>query len=129
VTPRWRRVSALVAGAVVAAVIGFTIRQPVGDSTQRGAPTDESADAGFARDMSVHHAQAVAMADIIRFRSDNPALVTLATDIALTQQHQLGRFAGWLDQWALRPTSTRPAMSWAADHNQGVDHAMPGMVT
>jgi len=34
-------------------------------------PSDTSVDAGFARDMSVHHAQAVEMADSVRGRSDN----------------------------------------------------------
>ena len=35
-------------------------------------PSDQSPEAGFARDMSVHHAQAVELAFIVRDRTDDP---------------------------------------------------------
>lgn len=75
-------------------------------------PGDTSAEAGFARDMSVHHAQAVAMAELIRLRTDDEELRLLATDIALTQQAQIGRISGWLDIWGLNPTGSEPPMTW-----------------
>lgn len=87
-------------------------------------PADASAEAGFARDMSAHHAQAVEMAELIRPRSDDPDLRQLATDIVLTQQGQIGRISGWLDAWGLRPTGTQPAMAW-----MGMGEPMPGMAT
>ena len=53
-------------------------------------PGDGSPEAGFARDMIVHHAQAVEMAEIVRDRTENEEIRILATDIALTQQAQMG---------------------------------------
>lgn len=75
-------------------------------------PSDDSAEAGFPRDMSVHHAQAVEMAELIRPRTEDDALRQLATDIVLTQQAQIGRISGWLDVWGLRATGTQPPMAW-----------------
>jgi hypothetical protein len=80
-------------------------------------PGDTSVEAGFARDMSVHHAQAVAMAEAIRDRTTDPDLKLLATDIALGQQGQIGRMSGWLDEWGLNPTSTATPMAWIRSDN------------
>jgi uncharacterized protein (DUF305 family) len=49
-------------------------------------PGDDSAEAGFARDMMVHHAQAVEMAEIVRDKTESDDVRILASDIALTQQ-------------------------------------------
>ena len=53
-------------------------------------PGDDSAEAGFARDMIVHHAQAVQMAEIVRDKTQSDDMGLLATDIAPTQQAQIG---------------------------------------
>lgn len=92
-------------------------------------PANNSAEAGFVRDMSTHHAQAVSMADAIRSRTQDPLLAALATDIVLTQQSQIGRFSGWLDQWGLPITSLDAPMSWAQEHTAMDMEAMPGMAT
>jgi hypothetical protein len=55
-------------------------------------PSDTSAEVGFARDMSVHHGQAVEMAFIIRDRTDDPDIRLLAYDIINTQRAQIGMF-------------------------------------
>lgn len=89
-------------------------------------PADGSAVAGFARDMSAHHAQAVEMAEIVRDRTEDPEIRTLAKDIALTQQAQIGRMQGWLSVWGLPPTGVEPAMSWMGDPPEG---RMPGMAS
>jgi uncharacterized protein (DUF305 family) len=89
-------------------------------------PGEGSAEAGFARDMTVHHAQAVEMAEIVRDRTDSEQMRTLATDIALTQQAQIGQMQGWLDVWGLYPTGTEPAMAWMGHPMKGL---MPGMAT
>jgi len=39
------------------------------------APGDDSAEAGFARDMIVHHGQAVQMAEIVRGRTTSTTVV------------------------------------------------------
>lgn len=106
--------------------------------TRSDPPTDDSAEAGFARDMSQHHAQAVEMALIIRDKTENEDIRVLATDIILTQQAQLGIMRGWLDAWNLPPNSADEPMAWMEDQ-EGHDHAamemdgddalMPGMAT
>ncbi len=89
-------------------------------------PGDGSAEAGFARDMSVHHAQAVEMAEIVRERTESEEVKILATDIVLTQQAQIGMMQGWLDVWGLPATSTEPAMAWMGHPTEG---RMPGMAS
>lgn len=88
------------------------------------SPADNSPEAGFARDMSVHHAQAVEMALIVRDRTRDPELRALATDIMLTQQAQGGQMQGWLDAWRLGATGGQPAMAWMGSPVPGL---MPGM--
>lgn len=87
-------------------------------------PGNTSAEAGFARDMMVHHAQAVEMADIVRDRTENERIKTLATDIALTQQAQIGQMQGWLNLWDLPVVGPEPAMAWMGMSQDGM---MPSM--
>jgi uncharacterized protein (DUF305 family) len=47
-------------------------------------PADDSPEAAFARDMMVHHAQAVQMAEIVRFKTESEDVRVLASDISLT---------------------------------------------
>ncbi|QIN85518.1 DUF305 domain-containing protein (plasmid) [Rubrobacter tropicus] len=89
-------------------------------------PADDSAEAGFARDMSVHHAQAVEMAEIVRDKTESDEIRVLASDVALTQQGQIGQMQGWLDVWGLPATGTEPAMAWMGMPTQG---RMPGMAS
>ena len=78
----------------------------------RGPATD-SAEAGFARDMQVHHAQAIEMAMEIYRTTDDPELRMLAYDIATGQAGQRGEMFDWLVQWGL-PQSGGPMMAWMA---------------
>jgi uncharacterized protein (DUF305 family) len=89
-------------------------------------PGNDSAEAGFARDMMVHHAQAVEMAEIVRDKTHNDDLRILASDISLTQQAQIGIMQGWLQAWGLQITGTEPAMAWMGHPTEG---RMPGMAT
>ncbi|WJK42898.1 DUF305 domain-containing protein [Solwaraspora sp. WMMA2056] len=93
-------------------------------------PGENSAEAGFARDMSRHHAQAVEMAMIAYAKGQDPAIRQLGYDMALTQQAQIGHMQRWLQEWNLLPTGSRPAMEWMPD-GVGVDAngLMPGMAT
>jgi len=99
-------VSALVVGACVLAGVVILL------AWRSGSPADESADAGFARDMATHHAQAAEMAFVVRDASTDPRLRALAYDIIVTQTAQRGVFMGWLQQWGLPQASTRPRMAW-----------------
>jgi uncharacterized protein (DUF305 family) len=112
-------VAASVAMALIATVAVLVDRQ-------LRLPGEESAEAGFARDMAVHHAQAVEMAELIRTRTDNPEVRTLAVDISLGQQAQIGRMHGWLDVWGLPVTGRTPAMTWMG---MPTEELMPGMAT
>jgi uncharacterized protein (DUF305 family) len=89
-------------------------------------PAEDSAEAGFARDMAVHHAQAVEMAELVRDRAERDGVRTLAVDIALTQQAQIGRLHGWLDAWGLPITGTGRPMAWTGRAGDG---GMPGLAT
>ncbi|WP_371779553.1 DUF305 domain-containing protein [Streptosporangium subroseum] len=88
-------------------------------------PTDTSPEAGFARDMATHHAQAVEMAFIARDGSTDESLRRLAYDIIITQTAQRGIFTGWLQQWGLNQTGERPEMAWMTGHSHGVTAAAP----
>lgn len=73
-------------------------------------PAEDGVEATFARDMQAHHSQAVAMALPLRDRSTDPNLRTLALDIMLTQQAQIGQMQGWLATWGLPMSGTEPPM-------------------
>ena len=89
-------------------------------------PGNDSAEAGFARDMIVHHGQAVQMAEIVRDRTQSDAMRLIAADISLTQQGQIGIMQGWLQVWGLSITGEEPAMAWMGHPTYGL---MPGMAT
>jgi len=110
-------VLALLAAASAGATAVLLVSRPPGDS---------SAEAGFARDMMVHHAQAVQMAEIVRDKTQSDDIRLLASDIALTQQAQIGIMQGWLQAWGLSITGTEPAMAWMG---HPMDGPMPGMAT
>ncbi|MFF0158214.1 DUF305 domain-containing protein [Streptomyces sp. NPDC005263] len=119
-----------VAGVLVAAgAISYAVAE---DGSSDSVPAAESADAGFARDMAVHHQQAVEMSYIVRDRTDDEEVRRLAYDIAQTQANQRGMLLGWLDLWGLPKVSADPPMTWMGmgDMATGKDGAlMPGMAT
>jgi len=116
--------SALTAIALLA--IGFG----AGLLTRPGTPGDDSADAGFARDMSTHHAQAVEMGMIAFQKASLPEVRTLGGDIALTQKGQIGVMSTWLKDWGLDVNTTRAPMSWMPNGQaELVNNLMPGMAT
>ena len=95
-------------------------------------PSDTSAEAGFARDMSSHHAQAVELGMIDYQRGSDQEVRVLAGDVATTQQAQIGIMQTWLKEWGLQPTGELPRMSWMpADMRGAMDSGgrMPGMAS
>ncbi len=122
---------AAAAALVAAGAITYAVAEDGGGSGPK-TPTAESADAGFARDMAVHHQQAVEMSYIVRDRTKNEEVRRLAYDIAQTQANQRGMLLGWLDLWELPKVSAEPPMTWMGmgDMASGKDGAlMPGMAT
>ena len=112
-------------------------------SPVEATPSSTSAAAGFARDMQVHHDQGVELAFLIRDRTDDEELRSLAYDIAIAQANQSGQMLSWLNVWNLPQASPEPSMTWmsrppltgATDHHgkAGTSHsageAMPGLAT
>ena len=88
-------------------------------------PGDRSPEAGFARDMITHHDQAVKMALLIRDRTDDEHMKSMATDMLLTQTNQMGQMAGWLQVWGLPMTGLDPAMTWMGHGGM----SMPGLAS
>nr|WP_267245322.1 DUF305 domain-containing protein [Streptomyces sp. PR69] len=98
---QWAAIAAVVSALLFAgAATIFSAVEGGGDDASR-TPSTDSADAGFARDMSVHHQQAVEMSFIVRDRTDDEDVRRLAYDIANTQANQRGMMLGWLDLWGL----------------------------
>jgi uncharacterized protein (DUF305 family) len=115
---------------VAAGAITYAVAEDEGPDTT--VPSADSADAGFARDMAVHHQQAVEMAYIVRDRTTDEEVRRLAYDIAQTQANQRGMLLGWLDLWGLPKVSSDAPMTWMgmggmADGKDGA--LMPGMAT
>lgn len=129
---------------IVVAVVAFSVGRL--STLTEPTPTTASAEAGFARDMQVHHLQGVELSMIVRDATDDPEVRLLGYDIATTQAQQAGQMYGWLAEWGLSQAGSEPSMTWmtrpaiyrAAGHD---DHAtsdpgahvpgapMPGLAT
>jgi uncharacterized protein (DUF305 family) len=90
-------------------------------------------DAGFARDMAVHHQQAVDMSFLVRDRTEDREVRDLAFDIINTQANQRGMLLGMLYSWELPVSSSDPPMAWMGhtmeEHETRDGALMPGMAT
>ncbi|MEU9060361.1 DUF305 domain-containing protein [Streptomyces sp. NPDC048430] len=148
-SPSRNRRTQWVAGSAVALALLFagaaTVASARGEAETPGprTPSARSADAGFARDMAVHHQQAVEMSFIVRDATGDEDVRRLAYDIAHTQANQRGMLLGWLDLWDLPKTAPdgQGPMAWMPDRGpsghsghdmEGMDHdgaLMPGMAT
>ncbi|MFP3988671.1 DUF305 domain-containing protein [Streptomyces sp. E11-3] len=123
------------AGAALALCLAVLALVAMTASRADGADPDAgSADAGFARDMAVHHQQAVELSFIVRERTDDEEVRRLAYDIINTQANQRGMLLGQLEAWGLPKSSQRPPMAWMG-HDMDTDYEprdgalMPGMAT
>ena len=102
--------------ALVIAVVALMLAMATGGwilgsaNPRSNFPSEASPEAGFARDMQTHHNQAVQLSMIVRERSTNTAVRSMAYDIALTQQQQSGQMFAWLETWGLPQTGE--SMTW-----------------
>lgn len=118
---RWPRRYRCLPLAVALGFVAITAAVAAGyllGSSSAPAPGDQSAEAGFARDMQVHHAQAVEMSLIVREKSEDPALRAMAYDVITSKQQQIGQMYAWLDSWDLPQTSQRSSMAWMSGMDQ-----------
>lgn len=99
-----------------------------GSQAAVSSPGTNSPEAGFSRDMQVHHAQAIEMAMEIYRKTDDDELRVLSYDIATGQAGQRGEMFDWLVRWGL-PQSGGPMMQWMdasdADHTHDGTSAEP----
>ncbi|WP_431954579.1 DUF305 domain-containing protein [Actinacidiphila sp. bgisy167] len=115
---------------VVLAALAFTLL--TARPSSGGTPGTESPDAGFARDMAIHHQQAVEMSLIVRDRTEDEDVRRLAYDVINTQANQRGMLLGWLDVWGVPKSSSKPPMAWMGHEMSYQPHdgaLMPGMAT
>ena len=119
-TRRW-----LVIGValVLIAALGFAVGRfsTFGAQAAATTPGTSSPEAGFSRDMQVHHAQAIQMAMDIYRKTDDDELRILAYDIATGQAGQRGQMYDWLVQWGL-PQRGGPMMQWMDAAADGHEH-------
>lgn len=124
-TGRWLIIAvALVLIAALAFAIGRF--STFGAQSQVSTPGTSSPEAGFSRDMQVHHAQAIAMAMEIYRKTEDEELRVLSYDIATGQAGQRGEMYDWLVKWGLSQTG-EPMMTWmnaSAEHAHGGGEAM-----
>ena len=85
------------------------------------SPADDGVDAGFARDMSEHHAQAVEMSMLVMQRTEDEATRRLAVDIGNNQAFERGMMATWLDDWGLPQARAGEPMEWMPMADMSMD--------
>jgi uncharacterized protein (DUF305 family) len=118
------------ATALAALLIGVAGVLTGAMTARPGRPLPDGPEAGFARDMSAHHAQAVELSFAVRDRIRGKAVRTLAYDVINTQSVQIGMMTAWLDAWGAPKTDPAGRMRWMAGHGGhpgGPGAAMPGM--
>ncbi|PZG15978.1 DUF305 domain-containing protein [Nonomuraea aridisoli] len=118
-----RRGTALVAGALVLAACGgvpaVQDASVLPNATTSAQPTADfnDADVMFAQMMSVHHRQAVEMAEMAATRASSAQVKDLAAEIRTTQQREIATMRQWLKAWG-KPEPTA-----------GMGHEMPGAMS
>ncbi|HEY5877319.1 MAG TPA: DUF305 domain-containing protein [Nakamurella sp.] len=108
------RVLLLSAAALVLLLVGATLGLALSGAFRSApaTPDSSSVDAGFARDMIVHHDQGVLMAHYAEHNTTDPEIDVMAYDIGYAQTAQIGQMQGWLSLWDLPESTDAPRMSW-----------------
>lgn len=121
----------MVAGTLVAALIAAAAFVGGLYVATMGTPGTDSPEAGFARDMSSHHAQAIEMSWETYGKATRPEVKIMAVDIATSQQYEIGMMETWLREWGVPLNSGQPQMAWMPGNTGELtaDGLMPGMAT
>lgn len=120
--PGWRRWWIILLALLAIVALGFAFgRFSTFGAQGAGTPGTDSPEAGFARDMQVHHSQAVQMAMEIYRKTGDEELRVLSYDIATGQSGQRGEMYDWLVQWGL-PQAGGPMMQWTQTSTGSQDH-------
>ncbi len=121
---RGTRAALIAAVAVVLLLVGGTLGLALSGTLGNDAsasPDNASVDAGFARDMIVHHDQGVLMAHYAEQNTDDQEISVTAYDIGYTQTDQLGQMQGWLSLWDLPEFGDGTHMGWMGGSGSGHD--------
>ena len=105
----------IAAGALVLLLVGGTLGLALSGRFGNSAPAtpdSSSVDAGFARDMIVHHDQGVLMAHYAEQDTTDPEISVMAYDLGYTQTDQIGQMQGWLSLWDLPESGDGTHMAW-----------------
>lgn len=126
----WLRPTVAAALAVVAALALFAAGVITGraSSATTVASQPSAVDIGFCQDMSVHHAQAVLMAEEALSRSTTPEILTVAKEILTTQAQERGTMSGWLIVWHAPSLPSGAPMTWMSKGSRA-SMTMPGMAS
>jgi len=106
----------------VGATAGLALSGRFGNSAP-STPDNTSVDAGFARDMIVHHDQGVLMAHYAEENTTDNEIKVMTYDLGYTQTDQIGQMQGWLALWDLPESAGGTHMGW-----MGTDSPHGGMV-
>jgi uncharacterized protein (DUF305 family) len=107
--------------AAVAAVVAIIVTHHTPSPTTK--PVLTAVDTGFAQDMSVHHQQAVTLADELAPGVDNDVRA-LADQIRTKQIFEIGQMTGWLQGADAPPVAEHP-MAWMTTPDADAGPAQP----
>jgi uncharacterized protein (DUF305 family) len=96
------------------------------EATKLANTSHSPADIAFMQQMIVHHQQAVAMAALVKARTNNPDIIAIAGRIDAGQADEMKFMRGWLSERG--ETLAMPAMDHSA-HGGHAAHAMKGMAS
>jgi uncharacterized protein (DUF305 family) len=105
-------------GTLLALVAAVVIVVTHHDPEPAAKPVLSEVDTGFAQDMSVHHQQAVTLADVLAPGVDDDVRV-LADQIRTKQIFEIGQMTGWLQAAGAPPVATHPMAWMTAPHGAG----------
>jgi uncharacterized protein (DUF305 family) len=111
----------LVLAAVVAG--GWVYRTTASARRAVEAVQPNAVDIGFAQSMSLHHQQAIGMAQRMLEGGPTP-LATLARSIAYSQLLELGQMQGWLRLWSQSLAPPARSMDWMLAADEPPDAAL-----
>ena len=104
--------------AMLALALSFFAYQNAKPVAAKNAPGQ--IDAGFARSMLLHHAQAIQMSMMMRDAA-SPEVQALAQSIIMKQTREMGVMEGWLTAWNEPVMLAGPPMAWV-EHATNVRH-------
>ncbi|MFC4373744.1 DUF305 domain-containing protein [Nocardia halotolerans] len=117
--------------AVFLLVLGAALRPLLWPESPAAAPVLTVTELGFVQDMTAHHQQALTLAARLDPGAE-PAVRTLAEQIADAQRVELGTLLGWTQLTGAAPTAPGPG-TWMTgsthQHHSATETTMPGMAT